>query len=428
MNNINKKHYRTFLGALIVCTIAFTALFWYEDVYKKIPKSFNVTSKEDIELKDKIFLNAEIEQNVSAGAVPINNSNYVANRNISNNYISELESNGDYKITYKLFGLIDVKSVDVHVVEPQDIIPCGVPIGLYLQTNGVMVIGTGKFTNISGNETEPSIGIVRSGDYITSINSIEVSSKSQLAFLIDKYGQDDIVIGLERNGENIEVKICPEESAPNDYCLGIWVRDDTQGIGTLTYIDSKNGFGALGHGISDVDTGLLLNSNGGRLYETDVWGIKKGQPGEPGGLCGSINYEDEYIIGEINTNTNQGIFGVANDRLMEKCDYETMSIGFKQEIETGIAYVQCDIGDGLERYEISIDKINISDKDLNRGLVLTVTDKRLLNKTNGIVQGMSGSPIVQNEKIIGAVTHVFVKDSTKGYGIFIENMLYTANN
>jgi stage IV sporulation protein B len=213
----------------------------------------------------------------------------------------------------------------------------------------------------------------------------------------------------------------PVKCSEEDYKLGIWVRDDTQGIGTLTYVREDKTFGALGHGISDADTGGLLQIKDGQLYETEILGIHKGSQGSPGELSGLIRYEDDNILGEILSNTELGIFGKLDKA--EELQLKTMEVAYKQELELGEATILCQVDGEVEEYEIEITKIDKSHSDTNKGFVLKVTDERLLEKTGGIVQGMSGSPVIQNGKFVGAVTHVFVQDSTGGYGIFAETML-----
>lgn len=301
--------------------------------------------------------------------------------------------------------------------------PCGFPIGVYLETDGVMVIGTGTIVGMDGVTYEPSLSKIQSGDYIVKINEIDVSSKNQLIFLINKYGSSDIILTVRRNDKLIDIKISPIKVTDQEYKLGLWVRDDSQGIGTMTYITSKNDFGALGHGISDVDTGELLNAAGGTLYGANIWGIKKGESGKPGGLYGVISYEDKNILGEITNNTSIGIYGsIEIEEVIDKFDLKPMEVATKEEITVGRAYVRTSVSGKIKDYEIYIDSVDL-ECESNKGMVIQITDRELLELTNGIVQGMSGSPIIQNGKLIGAVTHVFVKDSTKGYGIFIENML-----
>ena len=214
----------------------------------------------------------------------------------------------------------------------------------------------------------------------------------------------------------------PQLNEQGEYKLGIWIRDNAQGVGTMTYIDETGHFGALGHGINDVDTSTLMALQKGTLYHTEIIGITKGSNGSPGELTGFIEYDDRNILGIITENTTRGIFGVCSPKIAGE-EQEALPVGLKQEIETGPAQIRCSIGGDIENYEVEITDINLGNDNINRGIVLQITDERLLSETGGIVQGMSGSPIIQNGKIIGAVTHVLVQDSTKGYGIFIERML-----
>lgn len=300
--------------------------------------------------------------------------------------------------------------------------PCGIPVGLYLKTEGVMVIASGEVSCMDGNTVSPSDGKVMEGDYITAVNGNEVNSKSQLLYYVQKYGNHALVLDITRNGEETQVKVNPVAAEDGSYRIGVWVRDDTQGIGTMTYIKKDGSFGALGHGISDIDTGKLLASNEGILYQAFVWGIRKGEAGTPGGLCGVINYEDSNIIGEINKNTDKGIYGDADTAIIRQYELSPMVVAYKNEVEEGSAYVRCLLDGKIKDYEIEILKVNKTENS-NKGLVIEVKDEDLLNLTGGIVQGMSGSPIIQNGKLVGAVTHVFVQDSAKGYGILIEQML-----
>jgi len=182
-------------------------------------------------------------------------------------------------------------------------------------------------------------------------------------------------------------------------------------------------FGALGHGINDVDTSTLMELKSGSLYKTSIVSIIKGEKGIPGELTGTIDYDEENILGDITSNTNEGIFGTSKKILESYEESSVMEVGLKQDIKLGPAYIRCNIDGVVEDYEVEILEVNTGEINKNKGIVLKVTDQELLNKTGGIVQGMSGSPIIQDNKIIGAVTHVFIQDSTKGFGIFLENML-----
>ena len=191
----------------------------------------------------------------------------------------------------------------------------------------------------------------------------------------------------------------------------------------MTYIDSQGNFGALGHGINDIDTSTLMHMEDGTLYSTSIVDIRKGTDGNPGEMTGMIVYSDENILGNITSNSSRGIFGVCNSQALALGTREALPIGLKQEIVKGPAQILCTVENEAKYYDVEITAVHLDHDNVNRGIELTVTDPELLSLTGGIVQGMSGSPIVQNGKIIGAVTHVLVQDSTKGYGIFIETML-----
>ena len=191
----------------------------------------------------------------------------------------------------------------------------------------------------------------------------------------------------------------------------------------MTYVDTDNTFGALGHGINDVDTSTLMQLGEGTLYKTEIVGITRGQDGSPGELTGYIEYDNENIIGEITQNTAEGIFGVCNEEIVKRTPYEPIPIALKQEVALGHAQIICSVSGEPKFYDIEIEELHLENDNINRGLVIKITDEELLTLTGGIIQGMSGSPIIQNGKLVGAVTHVLVQDAASGYGIFIENML-----
>ena len=200
--------------------------------------------------------------------------------------------------------------------------------------------------------------------------------------------------------------------------MGIWVRDNAQGVGTMTYIDEQGCFGALGHGINDIDTSTLMTLSRGTLYHTEIIGITRGTTGSPGELTGFIEYDDDNIMGNITANTTRGIFGVCTQDTIQAASYDYLPLGLKQEIRKGPAQIICSLGNEARSYDIEIIDINLENDNINRGIVLEITDPELLMATGGIVQGMSGSPILQNGRIVGAVTHVLVNDPTKGYAIY----------
>lgn len=326
-----------------------------------------------------------------------------------------------YVALLKLFGIIPYKEVTIRVVEEQMLIPLGTTVGIYVETDGILVIDTGSFVNNMGIECAPAEGFLQKGDYILTVNGQNVTRKKELIDLIESSDGRPLSVMLRRNGAIMSLMLTPVQNESGEYKLGIWVRDSAQGVGTLTYLDLDGNFGALGHGIADADTGVLMDMNRGELYRSQVIAIEKGQSGHPGEITGMIHYVNDNIIGTIDCNTSNGVFGNLSQQIVESMP-QPVEVGYRSEVHQGAAQILCDITGELRYYDIRIDSININSND-NKGLTITITDPELLDMTGGIVQGMSGSPILQDGKLIGAVTHVLVRDSAKGYGIFIENML-----
>lgn len=299
-------------------------------------------------------------------------------------------------------------------------------MGIYMQTKGVLIIDTGEILSESGETEEPARDIVKPGDYIVAFNQNRIQCKQDLLEDLADLDGESVTLKVRRGKETIPLSLTPVKDEEGKYKLGIWVRDDTQGIGTLTYVDEEGRFGALGHGISDVDTGELLSIADGNLYDAQILGIRKGEKGNPGELSGLIRYEAGNILGEISENRKNGIFGTMEASQLKNMNLEKVPIGYKQDLKTGPASVFCCTDGEVKEYAAEITRIDLNHEDSNKSFVIQITDKELLEKTGGIVQGMSGSPVLQNGKLFGAVTHVFVQDSTSGYGIFIENMMDVA--
>ena len=315
------------------------------------------------------------------------------------------------------------KEVSAGTGSENPLIPGGMPIGIYMETDGVMVLGTDEIKSSDGSSTSPAKHLVKDGDYIVGIDEEEVENKQELIEVMQNMSKKTVILHLRRKMEYIDVKIHPAKDEEGKYKLGIWVRDNVQGLGTITFLNANSEFGALGHGIHDVDTSELLEISEGTLYETSIQNIKKGQNGSPGGMEGIIVYNHYNVLGSITSNTETGIYGKIDrvDKVFK--NQEAYPAASKEEIKTGKAYIRCAVSGEVKDYEIQITKIDLHPGEVNKGIEIRVTDEELLRITGGIVQGMSGSPILQDGKIVGAVTHVFVQDSTKGYGIFIENML-----
>ncbi len=328
-----------------------------------------------------------------------------------------------YQMDLKLFGVIPYKNVDVEVIQDKMLIPSGIPIGIYVKTSGVLVVGIGEFENSEGKKISPAKYALQKGDYILKVNGEVMENKKHFVQTVEESEGQDLVLTIKRNGEVTDVMVTPGANQNQEWKLGIWIRDNAQGIGTMTYEDTDNSFGALGHGINDVDTSLLMNLEEGTLYRTEIVGITRGSNGNPGELTGYIEYDSDNVIGEIKENTEEGIFGICDAEVEAASAFEPIPIALKQEITLGPAQIICSVTGEPEFYDVEIVEVNLERDSINRGIVVQVVDEKLLTLTGGIIQGMSGSPIIQNGKLVGAVTHVLVQDSTKGYGIFIEEML-----
>ena len=288
----------------------------------------------------------------------------------------------------------------------------GVPFGLTMYTGGVIVV------NVREEDDSPAYAAgIRENDLILSADGEEVSSNEELKEIVSESGGEDIELSVIRGKSPISVTITPEQDKDGDYSVGMWVRDSTAGLGTVTYFDeSTHSFGALGHGICDRDTGMLMPLGSGQVVKAEIESISKAKKGIAGGLNG-IMTDDE--IGELTVNSAFGVYG----RYTATPEGEEYPCAYDSEIRTGKATVYTTLDDsGIGAYEVEIENLNLNDKS-GQNMVLRVTDEELLDKTGGIIQGMSGSPIVQDGRLIGAVTHVFVNSPEKGYAITIGNML-----
>lgn len=328
---------------------------------------------------------------------------------------------------------------------------CGRLTGIYEQTEGVLVVNTTEVTDEDGKKVNPANKKVKCGDYILSVNGRTVADKEELSEAVndimkeydesldeslkDKSNEKKIKseinkrtvnIKFLRGGEEMSADIAPVRMDDGRYYMGIWVKDDLAGIGTITYYTKDGRFGALGHGIGDgTQSGNLLYANSGDLYSMKLTKIKKGKAGTPGEIGGVVYFGKKSHIGTLDCNSNLGIYGqLDSDELSEYAAEDTYyPVAGKDEIHTGSAQMISEISGKLEKYNLEITNIDKKATDTNKGMELKVTDERLIELSGGIVQGTSGSPIIQDGKIIGAVTHVFVDDPTGGYGICIDEML-----
>ena len=297
--------------------------------------------------------------------------------------------------------------------------PSGQSCGIKIISDGILVLSV---TDINDHPSPAKCAGIKPGDFIKKINNEELKNSKDFINKVKELKNEEFEIEYERDEKIHKTKISPI-SLNNEYVLGMWVRDSIAGLGTLTfYTSDKEKFAALGHSISDVDTGKIMPVKGGELVLSKIVSIKKGEEGKPGGLTGIFS-DEEKELGVICENSSFGIYGDLSDKNIIP-DIAPVPIGYKKEVALGKAEIISTIEDDTpRRFEIEIIKINEQNKPDIKGMVIKITDKELLEKTGGIIQGMSGSPIIQNGKLVGAVTHVFINDPTRGYGIFIENMI-----
>ncbi len=344
----------------------------------------------------------------------VNDSTEVADMSMYSQGVFNTAKLSKDKINIDFLGLIPIKSVAVQKLEDIKLYPGGTSVGIKLSTDGVLVVGFSDVETRGGTEGSPakSAGL-QLGDVLIKVNGKEIEGAKDLGYLIKENTTDVVNIEFIKEGES--------------YKLGLWVRDSTAGIGTLTfYHEGTNTFGALGHPITDGDTNTTFTIKNGDLLSASILSVRKGERGIPGELRG-LFVNEKSSIGTIKSNSSSGIFGSTNKELVNPRFNEPMSVGFRNEVVEGPATIISTVGEeGPKEYSIEIVKLLQQDKCGPKSMIIRVTDEELLNKTGGIVQGMSGSPIIQNNKIVGAVTHVLINKPDIGYGIYIEWMLEEA--
>lgn len=422
--------YRMVLISLVNLTIILGMFYVYKMYYDKFPETIVLETKKeqvlsyDLPVSASIYVKKDETDSISVSSEAITEVDFA--RSIT--FVASKPQR--YVLKTKLFGVIPLKNVDINVVDEVKIIPLGVPVGIYAKMDGLLVVDTGDFKNEQGKICMPSKDLLYPGDYILKINGVSLKSKYELVSYINQCNGEWQILTIERDGTEKKIKILPQKNEAGEYKLGIWIKDNVQGIGTLTYLTQTGEFGALGHGIIDMDIQTVLRVKEGNLYPSKILGVQKGTKGTPGEMSGVIFYGQEPL-GSIRYNSDTGIYGdfdmLKTEYLTKSMDelfsYSGMEIAYKNEIQTGKAQILCTMEGKTQYFDINIDKIYPNTDNINKSMKITITDEKLLNLSGGIVQGMSGSPIIQEGKIVGAVTHVLVNDSTRGYGIFIENML-----
>lgn len=343
----------------------------------------------------------------------------------SNSSQSLTKQAGKSTLEVSLFDSINIKNVNVDVLPKTTVIPVGNIAGVKLYTNGVLVVGMSEIEGYDNKKYKPyeNKGI-KEGDTIVKIDEKLINSTEDLIETVNNSQGRDIKVQYIHQEETKECSISPVKTSNSQYKLGLWVRDSAAGVGTVSFYEpTSKTFGALGHGITDIDTNELINIASGEFVTTRILNITKGESGNPGKIQGTV--ENQTNIGKIYKNSKFGIYGKVDNISSLNIDMsKEMEVALREEIKTGKARIICSLDNQQpQEYEIEIEKINKENNYDNKSMQIKITDQKLLEKTGGIIQGMSGSPVIQNGKFVGAVTHVLVNDPTKGYAVFGDIML-----
>lgn len=405
MNNSNKKtrRVRSKTGRIILYAVLAAMLMCGLGVYftSQLPDKYYVFENDTDDLKNVL---------AQDGFSPVTSTVSVSDKG--------------FEIDFRLLGIVPLKSSEVEVVAEQSLMAGGQPFGIKFYTDGVLVVSMTDVETENGKINPAYNSGIRVKDVLTTVNGTKIKSNEHLTELVKNCGGEEITVGVKRDKLIFEVKVTPEKDSSGTYRLGCWVRDSTAGIGTVTFYDMVNKtFAGLGHGICDSDTGELMTLSYGKAFGAEIFSVIKGIAGTPGELRGS--FDESVKLGTLYKNCEVGVFGEIEGKFTP--DGDIYPIAFKQDVREGKAEILCTTDEsGVQSYSIEIVHIYTNSVKTTKNMVISITDEALLEKTGGIVQGMSGSPIIQDGKIIGAVTHVMINDPTKGYGIFIENMLNSA--
>ncbi len=329
----------------------------------------------------------------------------------------------EYNSQITALKIFPVKDITVNKTKRRYVVPSGDVFGIKLYTKGVIVVSIDSVTTPNGSVDPALEAGLKCGDIITHINNKPVLNSQQLTDAVEQFEGKGLNLKVERNGETLALNLKPAFSVNGGYKAGIWVRDSSAGIGTVTFYDDNAGmFAGLGHGVCDVDTGKIMPLNNGEAVRAKVNGFYKSSAGNPGELCGVFS---ESVIGSLRVNHDMGVYG----ELLQPSGKKTVPVALESEIKLGAAQMITTIDDrGPQYYDIEIVKIYPSSDLSARNMIIKVTDPELLEKTGGIVQGMSGSPIIQNSMLIGAVTHVFISEPQQGYAVFAQRMIETMDS
>ena len=368
---------------------------------------------------------------LSKNEIILNSDNY--NRLLENKFLSEVgkvvladndnEVLNEYIVNYRLFNLFDILSLKVKVSD-NSVYLGGDCLGFSLKTKGLLIVGS-NYVFTKNGAINPFINTgLQVGDIIKKINNEEVATIDQLNDILKDSTGEPLNITIQRNNEVFNYLITPQKDIfSGEYKLGLWIKNNTEGVGTLTFVEDENlRFGSLGHAIYSANNDIPMQINSGEIYDCNVVGIKKGVDGAPGEIIGAFSKTNP--LGDIDKNCEYGVYGFINNDSELLKEKQLIGVGCRASVKPGKAQIfSCLDGENIESYDIEIIKVSYQSSSNQKSLVFRVIDKELIKKTGGIIQGMSGSPIVQNNKIIGAVTHVFVNDPTKGFGIYLDWML-----
>ncbi|WP_199242542.1 SpoIVB peptidase [Desulfosporosinus fructosivorans] len=405
---VKKKSVIFFISLLFWTFLSFDPNF---QQLVKFPDHYLI-SKEQIQLKG-----------VWSKLVKVENDQIVTVSSAMSNYLGSEK----LEVSYKLFGIFPLRSGEVEVMNPIKLIPGGQSIGVTLQTKGVMVVGQAPVVDESGKKMFPAKEAgIEVGDILLKINNLDVRTDQEVSNAIHMAGEQkgNASVIYKHNDQIVEKIIKPIFCVETGrYRMGLFVRDEAAGVGTLSFLDPISmQYGALGHVITDADTNQKIEVYNGKIIASTIYAIEKGKRGHPGEKIGSF-VNNSTFTGTIEKNTLTGIFGSITGQIVNPYYKEAIPVGWESEVKVGPAKIYTVIqGEKIEEFEVNIDRVMHNRTD-SKNMIVRVTDPRLLEATGGIIQGMSGSPIVQDGKIIGAVTHVFVNDSQRGYGVFIQNML-----
>ncbi|WP_461613354.1 SpoIVB peptidase [Clostridium sp. Marseille-QA1073] len=377
-----------------------------------------------------IFLSLTISNYSSFNEYIIHNPLKEENRHIEASYTKDHDLNNIQSSNINDFSNNDILLTQSTYAKTSEIklYPGGQPVGIKLNTKGALIIALSDIETKDGIVSPATKAGIQIGDSIIKINGVDIKSSEDVSTYVNRCNGDDITITVSRKDETLDITVKPVLSA-NDgkYKIGLWVRDSTAGVGTLTFYDNNTGkFGALGHPITDVDTGNIMNISNGEVVSSNIVSVRKGTKGNPGELRG-IFVDEEKCLGNITNNTECGVFGEGNIGLINNSYSTPLPVASRDEIKIGKAQILTTVeGSEPKFYNIEIEKLLPQKEPGSKSMIIRITDKEFLEKTGGIVQGMSGSPIIQNGKIIGAVTHVLINKPDTGYGIYIDWMLNDA--